>query len=116
MRNIIVTTASLLLAAGVHAAPAQEEFAGTNCGQFLETVELAADQKPEAGAHADAVEAARDEVIITMFWVHGYATAKAGKPPRLDKAWISDRVEKLATICKAKGAANMPISQAVAKL
>jgi hypothetical protein len=116
MRSLIVISASLLAAAAAHAAPEQGEMAGTNCGQFLGIVEMAAEKNPAPGAHASAVEAARDELIITMFWVHGFATGKAGTPPRLDKAWISNRIEKLAGICKTKGAANLPIAQAAALL
>lgn len=116
MRTFMAITASLLLAGGANAAPPPAEMAGTTCGQFLGLVATAAEQSPAPGAHASAVEAARDELIITMFWVHGFATAKAGTPPRLDKVWISNQVEKLAGICKAKGATKLPIAQAVALL
>lgn len=107
---------ALLSATGADAASLPSELTGTTCSQFLETAEIAGMKSPAPGAQARAVEAARDELIITMFWVHGYETAKTGRQPQLDQAWLQDRITRLARVCKAKGAATMPISAAAAKL
>jgi hypothetical protein len=116
MRTCIVLVGSLLSAASANAATQTGELSGTTCTQFLETAEIAGLKSPAPGAESRAVEAARDELIITMFWVHGFETAKTGTPPRLDQAWLQDRVGKLARVCKAKGAGSMSIASAVAKL
>jgi hypothetical protein len=107
---------ALLSGTGGNAASLPGELTGTTCSQFLETAEIAGMKSPAPGAQSRAVEAARDELIITMFWVHGFETAKAGTQPQLDQAWLQDRISRLARICKAKGAATLPIAAAVAKL
>lgn len=105
-----------LMTTGAQAASPAPGLTGTDCSQFLDSAEMAAVKKPVPGAQTRAVEAARDELIITMFWVHGFETAKTGTLSKLDQTWLQDRITRLARICKAKGAASMPISAAVAKL
>jgi hypothetical protein len=94
---------------------------GTNCGQFLESVEVAAAPASPGGAKLSAADLeaandAQDEVIITLFWIHGYQSGKAGAAAVLDQQWIAGTVKKIAEICRAKGNAGLPISEAVKQL
>ncbi len=93
---------------------------GTNCEQFLDAVEVAA-VAARAGdkATADEIEAAsdaQDELIITLFWIHGYQSGKTGNPSLLDQQWMARTVARMTEICSAKGNTEMPISEAVKQL
>lgn len=93
---------------------------GTNCEQFLDAVEVAA-VAARAGdkATAEEIEAAsdaQDELIITLFWIHGYQSGKTGNPSMLDQQWMARTVGRMTEICSAKGNAELPISEAVKQL
>lgn len=118
--SIIVAGAIGALAVQAGAQGSQADAAtlrGTNCAQFLDAVEVAA-VAARAGdkATAEDIEAAsdaQDELIITLFWVHGYQSGKTGTPAVLDQQWMARTVARMTEICTAKGNAELPISEAV---
>jgi hypothetical protein len=94
---------------------------GTNCEQFLDAVKTAAAPANADGAQLsaedlEAAEDAQDEVIITLFWIHGYQTGKTGKAVLLDQQWMAGTVKRMADICTTKGNETLPISEAVKQL
>lgn len=112
---------ALAVQAGAQDSPANPTtLRGTNCEQFLDAVEVAA-LAARAGdkATADEIEAAsdaQDELIITLFWIHGYQSGKTGNPSLLDQQWMARTVGRMTEICSAKGNAELPISEAVKQL
>jgi cation diffusion facilitator CzcD-associated flavoprotein CzcO len=118
------TACALALAVPAGAQQAQPTGAllrGTNCAQFLDALDVAAaparagDQKvsPE---EVEAASDAQDELIITLFWVHGYQSGKTGQPAMLDQQWMARTVARMTEICSASGNAELPISEAVKQL
>jgi len=94
---------------------------GTNCWQFLEAVEMAAapSKAGDKALPAEEMEAAadaQDELIITLFWVHGYQTGKAGTAAMLDQSWMAGTVSRMVEICGADGNGELAISEAVKQL
>ncbi len=93
---------------------------GTNCAQFLDAIEVAA-IAVRAGDKAtaediDAAADAQDELIITLFWVHGYQSGKTGTLAQLDQQWMARTVARMTEICTAEGNSELPISEAVKQL
>lgn len=88
----------------------QFELKGATCSQFLRAVEAASEADGEAAASA------QDELVITLFWIHGFVSGKSGTPPKLDSKWMSTTVTRLNQVCKGKAAADKPISVAVLEL
>lgn len=116
--------AALLLGAAVHAESppaAGAVLRGTNCAQFMDAVDTAAgpsragDRKlsPE---DQEAAADAQDELVITLFWVHGYQTGKTGIAAQLDQQWMAKTVARMTQVCSAKGNEKLPISEAVKQL
>lgn len=94
---------------------------GTNCAQFLDAVEAAtassrSDGKALSSAELDAETEAQDELVITLFWVHGYQAGKTGQAAVLDQQWMARTVARMGEICSAKGNEKLPISEAVKQL
>ncbi|MEE4316955.1 MAG: HdeA/HdeB family chaperone [Erythrobacter sp.] len=119
------STASLLLLASPaiaqQASTGSTALRGTNCEQFLDAVQIAAAPSAAGGTQLsaedlEAAEDAQDEVIITLFWIHGYQTGKTGQAVLLDQQWMAGTVKKMADICTAKGNETLPISEAVKQL
>lgn len=94
---------------------------GTNCAQFMDAVVTATMPAPTDGKAAsaeelDAATEAQDELIVTLFWVHGYQAGKTGQAALLDQQWMAQTVARLGEICSAKGNEKLPISEAVKQL
>lgn len=89
---------------------------GSDCKQFLQAVEVAAEQNAKTEIQKRAAQAAQDEIIITVFWVHGYLTGKTGQSPTLDSAWIAGTVNRLSAICTTDGLSRMSIAEAAKQL
>jgi hypothetical protein len=116
-----VASGALALAGPVGAQEAQANASalrGTNCAQFMESVEMAtassrAGGKQLSGEELEAATEAQDELIITLFWVHGYQAGKSGQAAVLDQQWMARTVARMGEICTAKGNEKLPISEAV---
>jgi hypothetical protein len=94
---------------------------GTNCAQFIDAVATAtaparSDGKAASSEELDAATEAQDELIITLFWVHGYQAGKTGHASLLDQQWMARTVARMGEICSVKGNEKLPISEAVKQL
>lgn len=114
--------ASLAATAGAQNAPAASAtLRGTNCGQFLDAVDTAAmparsGNEKLSNEDLEAAADAQDELVITLFWVHGYQAGKSGTAAQLDQQWMAKTVGRMSQICSAKGNEKLPISEAVKQL
>lgn len=110
MRLSISIAIAVLGAATLSAQTKEPDLLDTNCTQFTRMLRNA--QPGTTPEEKVVANSAQEELIVTMFWVHGYVSGRAGTPPALNRTWLTENTRKLADKCSASGAGKMRIIDA----